>query len=132
MNNMALPSGTLIVAPQRRSDDVVGAETIVPLILSQDSAATDVCMSSSISRSINAFRTLVSRSLIRSTLLLWFVYFAFCFAYYGIVLLTSELSNGGRRCGPVGMHLWQRNDARLYRDVLVTSIAGKCVKASDK
>uniref|UniRef100_A0A8I7B2J5 Major facilitator superfamily (MFS) profile domain-containing protein n=2 Tax=Hordeum vulgare subsp. vulgare TaxID=112509 RepID=A0A8I7B2J5_HORVV len=91
MNNMALPSGILIVVPQRRS--------------------------------INALCTLVSRSLIRSTLLLWFVYFAFCFAYYGIVLLTSELSNGARRCGPVGMHFWQQNDARLYRDVLVTSIA---------
>ncbi|KAM3384801.1 hypothetical protein ACQJBY_009041 [Aegilops geniculata] len=123
MNNMALPPGILIVGPQIRSDDVVDVETIVPLILSQDSAATDVCMSSSISRSINAFCTLVSRSLIRSTLLLWFVYFAFCFAYYGIVLLTSELSNGARRCGPAGMHLWQQNDARLYRDVLVTSIA---------
>jgi hypothetical protein len=99
-------------------------ETILPLITSQDSDATYMSISTK-SSFTNAFRTLVSRSLIRSTLLLWFVYFAFSFAYYGIVLLTSELSNGERRCAPVGR---QQNDVRLYRDVLVTSIAGKRAK----
>ena len=125
MNNTALPSGILI--PQRRSDNDVDAETILPLITSHDSATTDVSVSSK-SSSSNAFRTLMSQNLIRSTLLLWFVYFAFSFAYYGIVLLTSELSNGGRRCAPVGIHMRQQNGDRLYRDVLVTSLAGKCVK----
>uniref|UniRef100_A0ACD5UMI4 Uncharacterized protein n=1 Tax=Avena sativa TaxID=4498 RepID=A0ACD5UMI4_AVESA len=120
MNNMALPSGILI--PQKRSDNDVDVETIIPLITSQDSDATDMSISAKYSCT-NAFRTLVSRSLIKSTLLLWFVYFAFSFAYYGIVLLTSELSSGERRCSPAGMHLRQQNDVRLYRDVLVTSIA---------
>jgi hypothetical protein len=122
MNNMSLPSGILI--PQKVSDNGVDVETILPLITSQDSDATYMSISTK-SSFTNAFRTLVSRSLIRSTLLLWFVYFAFSFAYYGIVLLTSELSNGERRCAPVGR---QQNDVRLYRDVLVTSIAGKRAK----
>ncbi|KQK15627.1 organic cation/carnitine transporter 7 isoform X2 [Brachypodium distachyon] len=121
MNNMALPSGILIV-PLQRSDNGVDLETIRPLIISQDNAATDVGLSSK-SRSINAFRTLLSRRFIRSTLLLWFVFFAFSFAYYGIVLLTSELSTGEKWCAPVGMHLRQQNDARFYINVLVTSIA---------
>jgi hypothetical protein len=125
MNNMSLPYGILV--PQKLSDNGADVDTILPLITSQDSDATEMCISTK-SSSINAFRTLVSRSLIRSTLLLWFVYFAFSFAYYGIVLLTSELSNGERKCVPVGMHLRQQNDVRLYRDVLVTSVAGKRVK----
>ncbi|XP_051215254.1 organic cation/carnitine transporter 7 [Lolium perenne] len=120
VNNMSLPSGILI--QQKVSDNGVDVETILPLITSQDSDATDMSISTK-SSFTNAFRTLVSRSLIRSTLLLWFVYFAFSFAYSGIVLLTSELSNGERRCAPVGMPLRQQNDVRLYRDVLVTSIA---------
>uniref|UniRef100_A0A667ZVP8 Synaptic vesicle 2-related protein-like n=1 Tax=Myripristis murdjan TaxID=586833 RepID=A0A667ZVP8_9TELE len=35
----------------------------------------------------------------RTTLLLWFIWFANAFAYYGIVLLTTELFQAGDLCG---------------------------------
>ncbi|TVU38330.1 hypothetical protein EJB05_11693, partial [Eragrostis curvula] len=49
--------------------------------------------------------------------------FQFFFAYYGIVLLVSEVSNGNRSCASVGPHLTQPKDSNLYINVLVTSFA---------
>ncbi|CAL5083594.1 unnamed protein product [Urochloa decumbens] len=71
---------------------------------------------------IVALQALSSYDLIRSTFLLWFLYLANYFAYYGVILLTSELSNGRRRCAS-GSHLMQPKSSDLYRDVLLTSLA---------
>lgn len=66
---------------------------------------------------------LFSPSLIRSTLLLWLVLFANAFSYYGLVLLTTELSGGGGNCTSDTMPLIAPNESSLYRDVFISSFA---------
>ncbi|XXG59230.1 hypothetical protein AAC387_Pa04g1348 [Persea americana] len=65
---------------------------------------------------------LFSPQLIKSTLLLWVVYFGNGFSYYGIVLLTSEISNSSRKCVSNGLE-HSKGTSSLYRDVLITSFA---------
>lgn len=71
-----------------------------------------------------------SSKLIRTTLLLWLLYFGNTFSYYGIILLTSELSGGKSDCSTTAMHLKNTKDASLYLDVFVTSLAGIVVLLS--
>ncbi|GFS36498.1 major facilitator superfamily protein [Actinidia rufa] len=66
---------------------------------------------------------LFSSKLIRTTFLLWFVYFGNTFAYYGIVLLTSELSSGQSKCTSITSLSENIQDASLYINVFVTSLA---------
>lgn len=66
---------------------------------------------------------LFSSNLIKTTLLLWVVYFGNAFSYYGIILLTSELVSEQSKCG-VPLHALHLNGTSLYRDVLITSFAG--------
>lgn len=68
--------------------------------------------------------TLLSPSLVKTTLLLWVVYFANSFSYYGVVLMTSELSSGQSKCRAIVSHSNQLTDSSLYRNVFVTSFAG--------
>ncbi|XP_052176269.1 organic cation/carnitine transporter 7 isoform X2 [Diospyros lotus] len=65
---------------------------------------------------------LLSPKLLRSTLLLWVVFFGNAFSYYGLVLLTTELNNGNNKCRPTEL---QSNDSQdvSYRDVFITSFA---------
>ncbi|XP_072310089.1 synaptic vesicle 2-related protein-like [Eucyclogobius newberryi] len=44
-------------------------------------------------------KELFSRQYIRTTLTVWFIWFAFAFTYYGIVLLTTEMFQDGDACG---------------------------------
>lgn len=73
---------------------------------------------------IAALRKLFSRKLLRSTLLIWFVWFANSFAYYGLVLLTSQLSDANRRCTSSQKSEAQQKNSNLYKDVFITSLAG--------
>ncbi|KAF3784326.1 Organic cation/carnitine transporter 7 [Nymphaea thermarum] len=66
---------------------------------------------------------LLSQKLIRTTLLIWMVFFAHAFSYYGLVLLTTELSSTSRNCVPNDFHKIDSKNNNLYRDVLVTSFA---------
>lgn len=72
---------------------------------------------------LSQFYGLFSRSLVKSTLLLWTVLFSNAFAYYGIVLLSSELSGGSGNCTSKTTHLMASNDSSLYRDVFISSLA---------
>ncbi|KAJ3693481.1 hypothetical protein LUZ60_008961 [Juncus effusus] len=69
--------------------------------------------------------TLLTPKLIRSTFLLWMVFLGNAFAYYGIVLLTSELNNGNKNCEAKkevnSEHLM--NDDGLYKNVFISSFA---------
>ncbi|CAN6485671.1 unnamed protein product [Victoria cruziana] len=67
--------------------------------------------------------SLLSRKLIRTTLLIWMVFFAHAFSYYGLVLLTTELSSTSRNCVPNSLHKIDSKNNNLYRDVLITSFA---------
>ncbi|KAL6656802.1 hypothetical protein ACP70R_004582 [Stipagrostis hirtigluma subsp. patula] len=122
MNNMELPSGILTFTLQKKADSGDDSEAAAPVV-SEDSTVDGIVFT----KPGNAFRVLFSRSLVRSTLVLWFVYIAYCIAYYGIVLLTSELSNAERRCAYVGIHLRLEKDDRLYKDILLTSFAALLV-----
>lgn len=66
---------------------------------------------------------LFSSRLAKITLLLWVVYFGNAFAYYGIILLTSEISSGQSECGASSLNSKISDDASLYRDVFITSFA---------
>ncbi|CAN1167951.1 Organic cation/carnitine transporter 7 [Linum perenne] len=71
-----------------------------------------------------SFFRLFSKNLIRTTLLLWVLYFGNSFAYYGIILLTSELGSWQSGCSSssllVGVPLGDNN---LYVDTFITSLA---------
>lgn len=67
---------------------------------------------------------LLSPKLVRTTLLLWFLYFANTFSYYGIILLTSQLSMGQSECDPLTSQSETIEDSSLYVNVFITSLAG--------
>ncbi|GJN32794.1 hypothetical protein PR202_gb21324 [Eleusine coracana subsp. coracana] len=111
MNNRDLPPGIVTSDAKRRLDK--NHDAYVALLTPEDNEGIT---KDTISKSyhINEFQALWSRGLIRSTLLLWLIYFGAYFVYYGLVTLTSELSSGRS----------QPKDSILYINVLVTSFAG--------
>ncbi|CAA0821493.1 Organic cation/carnitine transporter 7 [Striga hermonthica] len=66
---------------------------------------------------------LFSPKLIKTNLLLWFLYFGNTFSYYGIILLTSELSSNQSKCRLGALSMVKSLNASLYVDVFVTSLA---------
>ncbi|KAJ4886476.1 Organic cation/carnitine transporter 7 [Raphanus sativus] len=67
--------------------------------------------------------TLLSPELIKRTLLLWVVFFGNAFAYYGVVLLTTELNNSQNSCHLTGKVLQHSSNDVNYRDVFIASFA---------
>ncbi|KAK2965450.1 hypothetical protein RJ640_008244 [Escallonia rubra] len=65
---------------------------------------------------------LFSPELVKSTLLLWVVFFGNAFSYYGLVLLTTELNNGHNKCIPGELQSNESQDIS-YRDIFITSFA---------
>ncbi|CAN6225752.1 unnamed protein product [Urochloa humidicola] len=121
MNKGTLPPGILIYTQEKLVDNSLGTSETA-LLIAQDISGTEENTSSRTSGSV-ASQAFWPYDLIRSTFLLWFLYLANYFAYYGIILLTSELSSGRRRCASARIHLMQPKSTNLYRDVLVTSLA---------
>ncbi|KAF5201817.1 organic cation/carnitine transporter [Thalictrum thalictroides] len=72
-------------------------------------------------KSASSISMLLSKNLIRSTLLLWLVFFGIQFSYYGLVLLTTELTSGNSSCG--GSHSKKSEVTNPYRDVFIASFA---------
>ncbi|KAL5540128.1 hypothetical protein UlMin_042352 [Ulmus minor] len=105
LNRAKLPSGRLV------SDRTLDFNSIdTPLLIS--------------STQRSSISLLFSSPLIRTTLLLWVLYFGNSFSYYGIILLTSELSAGSSKCQSTPTLLSQNSqDTSLYRDVFITSLA---------
>lgn len=65
---------------------------------------------------------LLSPKLIRSTLLLWVVFFGNAFTYYGLVLLTTELNKTDSTC--YLRQIGAQDTANInYRNVFITSFA---------
>jgi len=75
---------------------------------------------------ISSLLVLLSPKLVRSTLLLWVVFFGNAFSYYGLVLLTSELNNGRTKCMQTKLQSQKSQDVN-YRDVFIASFAGNLV-----
>lgn len=83
---------------------------------------------------LETLKPLFSRGLRLTTVLLWLSFFANSFAYYGLVLLTTQLSNGEQQCNqtagePNADNAFCRSDGKpnidswTYKEVLVTSMA---------
>ena len=73
---------------------------------------------------IHLIKSLFSKSMIRSTLLIWLVFFANAFTYYGLVLLTSQLTSGTTVCESAINTSETVHESDRYTGTLVTSFAG--------
>ncbi|VAI11581.1 unnamed protein product [Triticum turgidum subsp. durum] len=128
-NHAALPPGTLTRLNRGESDYECESETRyhLPLLFLLRGTDNDAAMSSKL-------RSLLSPDMRRWTLLLWFVFYAQSFVYYGLVLLTSQLVDANTSCPPTvsavavlfnGEH--HPDDAAaaasLYKDTFVTSFS---------
>lgn len=122
-NHKALPSGVLISDNQIELVEKADHSEAVHLVESKRNASSDVDIDVK-TGGISALKCLLSQKLIRSTLLLWMVFFGNAFSYYGIVLLTSELSNGNRVCAAKSEQMTNADNNSLYKDVFLTSFAG--------
>lgn len=72
----------------------------------------------------SSFYKLFSPNLIKTTLLLWVLFFGNAFAYYGVILLTSKLSSGQSGCLQTILSYRNSMDVGLYVDTFITSLAG--------
>ncbi|CAK7345854.1 unnamed protein product [Dovyalis caffra] len=118
LNQSELPPGMLV------SDSTVG--------LDEESATSESTPLLSTTRKVDfdfrsgfsSFVTLFSSKLVRTTLLLWELYFGNVFSYYGVVLLASELSSAQSKCGSSNaMFSKILQDDSLYVNVFITSLA---------
>ncbi|CAI9098982.1 OLC1v1035725C1 [Oldenlandia corymbosa var. corymbosa] len=119
LNQIKLPRGSLV------SDQMLNTEEDLPPaeethLLSSTKKETYECKRISTSPSL---LSLFSRKFFRTTLLLWFLFFGTTFSYYGVILLTSELSSRKKTCGRVSFYLETSQASNLYVDVFVTSLA---------
>jgi hypothetical protein len=124
-NKSALPPGVLVFYGDTKDDhNSLASENEYLLDAVEKEFPIDNAENTK-SGSIDAVRKLLSRKLLKSTLLIWFAFFANSFAYYGLVLLTSELSDANKSCasgsGIIELHTKETN---LYKDTFITSLAG--------
>ncbi|XP_062200885.1 organic cation/carnitine transporter 7-like isoform X2 [Phragmites australis] len=121
-NKVALPPGVLTYHRDTQTDHIMLTSEDDHLHVRENECTVGNAMSSK-PGGIPALRMLLSRKLVRSTLLIWFVWFANSFAYYGLVLLTSQLSDANRRCASGKKIEAHQKDVNLYKDVFITSLA---------
>ncbi|GAB2224791.1 hypothetical protein Droror1_Dr00005568 [Drosera rotundifolia] len=110
VNRAELPHGILVSDSQQ--DEVNG-------LSSESSKPKSSCFRV---QGVQLLLKLFSRQLLRSTLLIWVVFFGNAFAYYGLVLLTTELTGESSSCGGNQTKV-AKSDAVNYKDVFITSFA---------
>ncbi|PKU72309.1 organic cation/carnitine transporter 7 [Dendrobium catenatum] len=123
MNKKALPSGELTsdgkADPQDFDENTqrAHAEQVhkAGSSFSEDVASKVKC--------VGSLYKLLAPKLIRTTLLLWMGFFGNAFTYYGVILLTSGLSDGNSKCRSTTSHNSTKEGTRLYKDVFITSLA---------
>lgn len=121
VNQKELPAGILIpeskIELDGESDRRVDTNLLAP-------SAKEVVFSNS---GFSTVLILLSSKLRRTTLLLWVLFFGNAFSYYGILLLTSKMSDGKNQCNSSTLRLYnsKNEDNTLYINVFVTSLAGK-------
>ncbi|XP_038711278.1 organic cation/carnitine transporter 7-like [Tripterygium wilfordii] len=117
VNKVELPPGKLVFY-----GNVIEDEESVPLegspLLSSTRKRIMKCNSF-----FSSFFMLFSRKLIWTTLLLWILFFGSTFTYYGIILLTSELSIEQSKCRSIILHEGKSQDNSIYIDAFITSLA---------
>uniref|UniRef100_A0A2P2MJ65 Major facilitator superfamily (MFS) profile domain-containing protein n=3 Tax=Rhizophora mucronata TaxID=61149 RepID=A0A2P2MJ65_RHIMU len=130
LNGKELPSGVLITNNkfETQGNSLLLEDTQSLLSGEEENLIASTEWKDSDMGVIELLLTLLSPRLIRSTLLLWIVFFGNLFSYYGLVLLTTELNNGDNQCQPTEMQ--SKNSAGVdYGDVFITSLAGYVLSA---
>ncbi|KAF3436694.1 hypothetical protein FNV43_RR19441 [Rhamnella rubrinervis] len=117
LNQTRLPCGMLISDRITEQDEEFAPPNNTPLLSSPKHKAMDF------KRAFSSFLLLFSPKFIQTTLLLWVLYFGNSFSYYGIILLTSELSLGKSKCHSITLHSDNFQNSSLYIDVFITSLA---------
>lgn len=121
VNGRKLPSGVLVSDNHIELEERLNASEDTKLIPPRENDVNPEHVGSQ-KNGISLLMALLSPELVRSTVLLWMVFFGNAFAYYGLVLLTTELNNNHNRC--VRKDLRSDNHQEIsYRDVFITSFA---------
>ena len=121
LNRMKLPSDTLVSDQVQNLDEGLSLVEETQLLSSSQNELLEPrnrCRPPTL-------LSLFSQKYIRTTLLLWFLYFANTFSYYGVILLTSQLSSMVNKCGSITFLSVGSQDSRLYINVFLTSLAGR-------
>lgn len=119
LNRMKLPSDTLVSDQVQNLDEGFSTAEETQLLSSSQKEVhepTKICRSPTL-------LSLFSQKYFRTTLLLWFLFFGNTFSYYGVILLTSQLSSVENKCLPATFHSVGSQDASLYINVFLTSLA---------
>nr|XP_043619565.1 organic cation/carnitine transporter 7-like [Erigeron canadensis] len=117
VNQRQLPSGILLSDQIKFSDDYLDTQEDYHLLSQKGNKKI------ASKRGFSTPRMLFSPNLIKTTFLLWILFFGNAFAYYGIILLTSVLSSGQSRCTPLTSFSVNNTEDSTYRDVFITSLA---------
>lgn len=75
------------------------------------------------SSSRGSFKALLSSSLRRTTVLLWFIWMSCAFCYYGLVLMSTELFGGENKTPTPGLDDCHALATTDYMDLLWTTLA---------
>ncbi|XP_063940443.1 organic cation/carnitine transporter 7 isoform X1 [Daucus carota subsp. sativus] len=123
LNQTKLPPGILVldqqIELQETSSEAEDKHLLTPKTM--ESASNDES-SKMEKKTESSVLTLLSPELLRSTLLLWVVFFGNAFSYYGLVLLTTELHSEHSTCKQTQLKSNDSQDVN-YRDVFITSFA---------
>lgn len=118
LNQSELPPGMLVPDSTVGQEEKSAPSKYTPLLSSTRKVIVDF-------KSVfSSFFMLFSSTLIQTTLLLWVLLFGNVFSYYGIILLTSELSSQQSKCGSTILSSENLQNDSLYINVFVTSFAG--------
>ncbi|XP_010675319.2 organic cation/carnitine transporter 7 [Beta vulgaris subsp. vulgaris] len=123
VNDRELPPGVLCtdIEIEQYSDLPPQRKPLLPSVVDAEAASLPKG-SDSETGILQSLSMLLSPKLIRSTLLLWVVFFGNAFAYYGLVLLTTELNKTDSTC--YLRQIGSEDTATVnYRNVFITSFA---------
>ncbi|KAH9653508.1 Organic cation/carnitine transporter 7 [Citrus sinensis] len=118
VNKTKLPNGKLVAHRSTLPTGERAPPELVHLLSSNGGNKTTEGKSG-----LSLFLMLFSSKLARTTILLWLLLFGNSFAYYAVVLLISELSSLDTRCRSPLMFSHHPQDANLYIDEFITSLA---------
>lgn len=117
INRTELPSGLLVSDKETEmNEEMTHSEETQLLSTGRDKNAIS-------KPGFSSLLMLFSPSLVKTTLLLWMIYYGNSFSYYGVVLMTSEFSSGEIKCNSAILNSHILKDSSLYIDVFVTSFA---------
>ncbi|CAK7345850.1 unnamed protein product, partial [Dovyalis caffra] len=118
LNQSELPPGMLVCDNTVEQEEESAPLKYSPLLSSPGKMVVDF------KSAFSSFVMLFSSTLIKTTLLLWLLLFGNVFSYYGIILLTSELSSRQSKCGSTILSSENlQDDYSLYINVFLTSLA---------